>query len=151
MNTKSVINNAAWIIGCKIVQSLLGLVISMFTARYLGPSNFGLINYASSLAVFIMPVMQLGLSSTIVQEIINDPDNEGKIMGTSLIMTMVSAIMCIIGIIGFVSIVNAGETETIIVCSLYSVQLIFQSLEMITYWYQAKLLSKYTSITMLLS
>lgn len=151
MNTKKVINNATWIIGCKIVQSLLGLFISMFTARYLGPSNFGLINYASSLVVFIMPVMQLGLSSTIVQEVINAPENEGKIMGTSLVMTLFSAIMCIVGIFTFVSIVNLGETETILVCSLYSVQLIFQSIEIISYWFQAKLLSKYTSITMLVS
>ena len=52
--------NAGWIIGCKIVQALLGLVISMLTARYLGPSQFGVINYAAALVAFVAPVAKLG-------------------------------------------------------------------------------------------
>ena len=151
MSTKQVVKNASWIIGCKIAQSVLGLIVSMLTARYLGPSNFGLINYAASLATFILPVMQLGLSSTVVQEIINAPDSEGEIIGTTIGMSFASACACIVGLFSFVSFVNAGETETIIVCLLYSLQLLFQSIEIIQYWYQAKLKSKYTSLAMVAS
>lgn len=42
---------------------------------------------------------------------------------------------------------NAGEKETLIVCALYSILLIFQSIDLIQYWFQAKLISKYSSIT----
>ena len=45
---------------------------------------------------------------------------------------------------------NRGDTETIIVCSLYSIQLIFQSFELLRFWFQAKLLSKYTTIVSLI-
>lgn len=141
-----VLKNISWIVVCKLCQSLFGLIISMISARYLGPSNYGLINYAASIVSFAVPIMQLGLKSTLVNEIINHPQNEGKVLGTSVCMTMMSACTCMIGIATFVSVFDKGETETIVVCILYSLNLIAQAFEMVQYWYQAKLLSKYSSL-----
>lgn len=144
-----VINNTVWIVGCKIVQSVLQLVINMLSARYLGPSNYGLINYASSIAAFCIPIMQLGMRSTLVKEIVDRPEKEGQTMGTAIGMSVISSILCIIGITTFTVIANGDEKTTVIVCLLYSTSLIFQALEMVQYWFQAKLISKYTSLTML--
>ncbi len=149
MEKKRVVQNAAWIIGCRIVQAALSVLITMISARYLGPSGFGLINYAASIVTFVVPVMQLGLNSTLVQEIINEPEQEGKILGTAMIMSLVSSLFCIIGVVSFAMVANAGETVTIITCGLYSLQLIFQSFDMLRCWFQAKLLSKYVSVTVL--
>ena len=44
-----VFKNASWIIGCKVAQMIINLVVGMLTARYLGPSNYGVINYAASI------------------------------------------------------------------------------------------------------
>lgn len=151
MLKNKVLNNASWIIGCKIVQALLGLVVTMLSARYLGPSGYGLVNYAAAIVAFVVPVMQLGLNSTLVQEIIHEPEREGETLGTALAMCLVSSIACIAGVIAFAGIANCGETETVTVCALYSILLIFQALEMIQYWFQAKLLSKYTAIVMLIA
>ena len=40
-----VTRNASWMIIGRIYQMSLSFVVSMLTARYLGPSNYGLINY----------------------------------------------------------------------------------------------------------
>lgn len=151
MDKSRVVKNASWIVGIKLAKSLLGVIISMLTARFLGPSNFGLINYAASIVAFVEPIMYLGLTGVLVQEIVNEPNDEGEILGTSITMSFVSALLCIGSVVAFASIANAGERDTIIVCALYSLLLIFQSLEMIVYWFQAKLLSKYSSIVMLVA
>ena len=143
------IKNAAWIIGCRLIQSGLALVVTMLSARYLGPSGYGLINYAASLVAFFVPVMQLGLNSTLVRELIADPEHEEETLGTVLAMTFVSSLACIVGIAAVAAFLNRGEPETVLVCVLYSFLLVFQSLEMIQYWFQAKLLSKYTALTVL--
>ena len=145
MNNR-VIKNASWIIVCKIIQSALSLVIGVMTARYLGPSNYGLINYAASIVAFVVPLMQLGFRNTLVQEFIKKPLEEGKALGTALLLNVLSAFLCAFGILVFVSIVNAGEIDTIVVCALYSVTLVFQALETIQYWFQSKLLSKYIAV-----
>ena len=143
----SVTKNAAWIISCKIVQSLLGLVVGVLSARYLGPSNYGLINYAASIVAFMLPLVQLGFRSTLVREIIENPEREGEIIGTSLFFNFLSSIACTVAVVGFAYVVNPNEKTTIIVCALYSISLFAQALEMIQYWFQAKLISKYTSLT----
>ena len=144
-----VAKNATWIIACRIVQSVFALVINMLTARFLGPSNFGLITYAASLVAFVVPIMNLGLSNILVQEIVNNPDREGKTLGTSMFLCMLSSFAWIIGVTTFAIIANHDEPVTILVCLLYSLNLFFQALELIRYWFQAKYLSKYTSIVSL--
>lgn len=141
-----VVKNVGWIMGCKIVQSVISLIIGMITARYLGPSNYGIISYVSSVVAFALPIMQLGLTNTLVKEFIKKPEQEGKILGTALIINIISSIFCIIGCVTFVMIANPDDKTTTIVCALYSLRLLFQATEMTQYWFQSKLLSKYPSI-----
>ena len=147
----SIFKNAGWIIGCKIIQSILNLIIGLITARYLGPSNYGIISYVSSVVAFAVPIMQLGLKDTLVKEFVKTPDREGVILGTSLVLNIISSVFCMVGSVAFVMTTNAGETETILVCILYSFTLLFNATEMTQYWFQAKLLSKYPSVAALIS
>lgn len=151
MNNNRIVKNAVWIISCKIVQSILGFIIGTLTVRYLGPTNYGVITYAASIVSFFLPIMQLGLNHILVKEFIKNPNNEGEILGTALIINIVSSLFSIVGAIVFVLFVNAGEQETIIVCALYSLVLLFQATEMTMYWFRSKLLSKYPSIATLVA
>lgn len=144
-------SNALWIVICKGIQAVLGLIISMVSARLLGPANYGLINYAASLVLFVTPVAQLGMTATLVQELVSDPDHEGEILGTAMLSSLISSSLCILGILLFVSVANPGEPETLLVCGLYSLLLIAQSAELIQYWFQAKLMSRYTAVATLIA
>lgn len=152
MSSKTkVFNNAKWIILCKIVQSVLQLVVGMLSARYLGPSNYGLINYAASIVAFALPIMKLGFDAVIVYELVESPEKEGEIMGTSLCFNLLSGAACILGVSSFAAVANMGDTQTLLICALYSTSIIFAALEMIQYWFQYKLLSRYSSVVMLVS
>lgn len=149
MNGKKVINNAKWIVMCKFAQSVLQLVVGMICARYLGPSNYGLINYAASIVAFFIPIMRLGFDATLVREYVEYPDKESEITGTSLVLNVTSSLFCLLGVVAFSAVSNVNDTTTILVCGLYSLSLIFAAAEMIQYWFQYKLLSKYSSVIML--
>lgn len=146
-----IFKNAGWIVGCKIVKAILTFLVTMITARIMGPSKYGLISYAASLVIFFTPIMKLGFDSTLVYELVNNPKDEGKILGSSIVLNLISSMFCILSIFVFVFFFNSGEKDTLIVCSLYSILLIFQAFEMIQYWFQAKLLSKFSAISMLIS
>lgn len=141
-----IVKNASWIIASKVAQSIIGLVISMLTARFLGPSNYGLINYAESVVSFLTPVMSLGFSHVLVQELTNHPEEEGKILGTSILLSLFSSFACICGILIFTFIADMNEPLTHLVVGLYSLLLIVYAFDLLHYWYQAKLMSKYTAI-----
>lgn len=148
---KKVIKNASWIIICKIGQSILNLIVGMISARYLGPSNYGLISYAASVIAFVVPIMQLGLSETLVQELLDSPDEEGRVLGTALGLNLISAASCMLVVYCFFKASNPNEELTVLVGVLYSISLLFQAAEILQYWFQAKLLSKFTSIASLLA
>ena len=146
-----VTRNASWLIMGKLAQSVIALFINLLTARYLGPSNYGLLSYAASIVAFAIPIMNLGFSNVLVLEETHHPENEGEIFGSAIILSTISAVACILGVSLYTFFVDAGEPVTNLVVILYSLLLIFQAFDLIQYWFQAKLLSKYMSIVSLIA
>lgn len=148
MKYNQAINNATWTVACKIAQSVLQLIVGMLSARYLGPANYGLINYAASIVAFALPLMRLGFNATLVHEFVETPEKEGEIIGTSLVLNVSSSLLCIAGVSAFACVANADDKTAITVCILYSLSLLFAAIEMIQYWYQYKLMAKYSAAVM---
>lgn len=143
------LKNASWLIVGRIIQMILSFFISIFTARYLGPSNYGTINYATAYVAFFTSLCTLGINSVIIKDFVDHPDEQGETIGTTLILRIISSILSVVMIIAIVSIVDHGETETIIVTALCSVALIFQVADTINYWFQAQYQSKVTALATL--
>ena len=142
-----VVKNAGWIIGGRVVHMLCAFVVSLLTARYLGPGNYGLINYATAYTTFFYSICTLGINSILVKGLIDEPENEGETLGTSLVLQGIASILSSLMIIGIVKLVDGQETITIIVTALCTIGLVFRVFETIRYWFQAHLLSKYSAIT----
>lgn len=151
LKNNKIVKNAGWIIGCKLVKAVLTLLTTMMISRYLGVANYGLLSYAAGLVAFVAPIMRLGIDSVLVHSYVTEPDKEGEIMGTAMVMNLISAILCIIGVTSFAFFVNGSEQNTVLVCFLYSLMLLFQAMEMIYYWFHAKMLAKYSAIAMLVA
>lgn len=143
--------NAGWLIGGKIAQMAINLVVGLLTARYLGPSDYGLINYAAAYTAFFASICTLGINSVIVKEFTDNPKNEGMIIGTSLCLRAVSSAFSALTIIGISFVANPGEKTTQLVVALSSVGVIFQIFEIFNYWFQSKLQSKTTAIATLIA
>lgn len=146
LRKNKVVKNAGWIIGGKVANKLLAFVVGIFAARYLGPSNYGLINYAAAYAAFFASLCTLGLNSVIVKNFVDHPDQQGETIGTTLLLRAISSLLSALAIIGIVSVVDRGERLTIVVVALYSIGLIFQVFDTLNYWFQARLQSKYSAL-----
>lgn len=140
------LTNTSWMIGGKIFQMILSLLVSTIVVRYLGPSNYGLISYASSFIAFFSSICTLGLNGIIVRELVENQHKQGEILGTGIILRVVSSIISMIMILIMISIINSGDKILLIVTFLQSISLIFNSFDLINYWYQSKLQSKYPTI-----
>ena len=46
--------NASWLICGKLAQMVLSFFVSILTARYLGPSNYGTISYVNAYVAFFL-------------------------------------------------------------------------------------------------
>ena len=143
------VGNAGWLIGGKVVQMALSLVVGVITARYLGPSNYGLIGYATAYVTFFSAFCTLGLNSVIIKDFVDHKNEQGEAIGSAIVMRLVSSILSTVMIIGFVSIVDKNEPTTIAVVALCSVGTIFHVFETFNFWFQSQYKSKITSIAIL--
>lgn len=138
--------NSGWIVAEKIYQIALSLVISILTARYLGPDNLGIITYASTFVTSFMPIALLSLEYVAIKEIVRKPDKAGEVLGSGIAMRIVAGFLCIILIVCIVNILKPNNKEYVIVAALNAVSLLFYSFTLVESWLQAHLWSKYATI-----
>ena len=67
------IANSSWIMTEKILNIGLGFLVTVLVARYLGPEQFGILAYATSLVALFTAVGHMGLSGLVVREIVKKP------------------------------------------------------------------------------
>ncbi|MBQ8623885.1 MAG: flippase [Oscillospiraceae bacterium] len=140
------VKNAGWLISGRLANKLLAFIVGIITARYLGPNNFGLINYAAAYISFFASLCSLGISSVIIKDFVDNPEEEGKALGTALGLRAISSLLSALMIVGVVSIVDRDEPLTIAVAALSSIGLVFQIFDAFNQWFQAKLKSKYVAV-----
>lgn len=146
-----VTRNAGWIIAGRVYHMVLAFVINLLTARYLGPSNYGLINYAATYTGFFASFCTLGINSIIVKNFVDHPDEEGETIGSAILLRALSSLLSVIMMISITMLADKGETETHLVVALCGIGVIFQVMDTLNYWFQAKLRSKYCAIASAIS
>lgn len=134
--------NAFWLIAGRVYQMLTNLLVSLLMARYLGPSNYGLINYAASWTALFTSVCTLGINSILVNELLRGKDTEGTILGSAIGMRLASCVLSAVTIITLAAALNPEDPITIQVVAIYSGALLFQAFDTINYWYQAHMRSR---------
>lgn len=138
--------NASWLIAGRFAQMLIAFGVNILSARYLGPSNYGLISYGLAYVLFFTSLCSLGINSVIIRNFVDYPDEEGVTIGTALLLRLTSSLFSVIMIIGIVAIIDKDDFLTIVVVALCSISLIFQVFDTFNYWFQSRYQSKITSI-----
>lgn len=66
---KAIITNALWLMLERVSLSLSGIFVSIYVARYLGPAQFGALNYLLATIAIVVPLVQLGADSIIFNRV----------------------------------------------------------------------------------
>lgn len=130
---------------------ILSLIVGIFTARYLGPSNYGLVNYGTTYVSFFMSFCTLGINSVIIKDFFDHPDEQGKSIGTTLVLRIISSFASALMIVGIVGILDHNEPLTIVVVALCSISLLFHVFDTFNYYFQSQYRSKITAIATLIA
>ncbi len=146
LRKRNVAKNAMWMISERIIQMIISLFVGVISARYLGPENYGTLNYGLALVTLFSSIAKLGLESIIVKEYISNKDKNGLIMGSALLLRMISGLLSIVTIMIYISIFNPNDHVIFITTLLQSLILIFEVFDLIDFWFQSQLKSKYVAI-----
>lgn len=145
------LRNALWIIGGRLVHKGLAFCVGIPAARYLGPGNYGLIDYAAAYTTFFASLCTLGIDSVIIKDFVEHPEEEGQAIGTTLALRGASSLLSGVMILGIVAIADRGEKTTLLVAALGSIGLVFRSFDTVQQWFQSRLKSRYVSMAALIA
>ena len=148
---KKFIGNSGWMIGQQLYNMILQVVVGSLSARYLGPSNYGLINYGASIISFFSIICRLGLDSVIINEMIKKPEKRGSYLGSALVMRCSASIASLFCIMAIVRVLEPNNTTLYVITLLQAFAVILQSYEVFTYWFQLNLKMKYVSIATMIA
>lgn len=145
-NKKRVIANMSWLMGGKIVNMILSFFVSLATARYLGPTNFGSINYVAAYVSFFSSIASLGLSVIVIKEVSSGEEDDNKVIWTGILMRFLTAVASTIAVVAFFAITKRNDPLLVPIAALESIAILASAFDTFMYWFQGKLLGKYVSI-----
>lgn len=144
--------NTSWLFGEQIIRMVVSLFVGVWVARYLGPEKLGLLSYAQSLVGMFGAVATLGLNSIVIRDLIKKKDEYNNVLlGTAFTLKLMGAFVTLFFL--WVAITaTATDSYTQVIVFIIASSAIFQSLNVIDFFFQAKVQSKfvvYTNFTVL--
>ena len=141
--------NFNWLFLEKILRVVSGLFVGILVARYLGPSDYGIFNYALAFVALFSWLSHLGLGEILTRELTLYSDRYNELLGGAFAIKLTGALIGVLAISGIILIIKP-EVEDEIVRTLVlvlSFTYIFLIFNIIESYFQSKLLSKYTAIS----
>lgn len=134
--------NTSWLMGEKILRMVVGLFVGIWIARYLGPEQFGLLSYAQSFVGLFAAIATLGLDAILVRELVKDESKRDILVGTAFLLKFVGAIAVLL-ILGIAINLTSNDSFTNILIFIIASATVFQSFNVIDFYFQSKVLSRF--------
>lgn len=142
-NLLKVLENIGWLVLDKILRLGVGLGISIWLARYLGPEKYGLLNFGLAMATFFSALALLGLRNIVVRDIVQHPEDAGNILGSAIFLQTIGGLIAYGLLIGTIYLLRPDDPHSQLVVAIVGLMLIFKFGEVAKYWFEAQVQSKY--------
>lgn len=129
-NAIKITKNVGWAVAGKTVSLLGGLLVGIFVARYLGPEQYGLMNYVISYVCIFQVLATFGLDSIQIREESRRPEERDVIIGTAFTIKIVLAVVTLAAVAVSVMITET-DSFTRWMIMLYSISIVLNSLNVI--------------------
>jgi PST family polysaccharide transporter len=145
-NLQVIIANTGWLFADKILRMGVGLLVSIWVVRYLGPESFGVLSYATAFVALFTALATLGLDGIVVRELVRHPAVGREILGSAFLLRISAALAMILITVVTISCLRPGDGTTLMLVGLIAAGTFFQATDVIDFWFQSRVMSKYSVI-----
>lgn len=141
---RKIITNINWLFLDRVIHMGIAFFVSIIVVRYLGPERYGVLSYASAMVVFFGVFSKLGLDAITVRELVDGKMQKEKLMGTVFFMKLIGGLVAVV-LSTVLTFMLKGDIAITFITLLISFSLVFQSTDIIDFWFQSRVLSKYVA------
>jgi O-antigen/teichoic acid export membrane protein len=137
--------NTSWMFAEQILKMIAGVLVGIWVARYLGPEQFGIFSYVLAFTVIFSGIAKLGLDSIVVRDLVNQPEKRDIYLGTAFWLKLLGAFLTF-SIVVFATLFTPNDNATKLYIFIIASGMFFQPFEVIDFYFQSKVLSKFVSL-----
>lgn len=143
-NLVKIVDNIGWLFLDKVLRMGVGLLVGVWVARYLGPEQFGLLNFAGAFVGLFGAIAGLGLQSIVVRDIVRDPAGKEETLGTAAALQIAGGVIAYGLILATIFWLRPDDPLAKTIVAILGALMLFKVSEVAAYWFEAQVLSKYT-------
>ena len=133
--------NTGWMFFGQMFSLLVSFFIGAWLARYLGPENYGVFNYAVAFAGLFGFIAPLGVDAILNRDLIAHPEKRDELIGTAFVLKLIG------GILAFLSASVAAyflETSYLVkwIVIIFSLNFVFYSFQAFSIYFASIVQSK---------
>ncbi len=125
----------------QFLSLIVAFFIGAWIARYLGPSQYGIFQYAIAFVSLFSVVANLGIDVILNRELVKQPERRDELLGTGFRLKLVGGLITILLILGAVFLIDFDALTRLLII-IYSFSFIFQAINVIGIYFQAKVEAK---------
>jgi PST family polysaccharide transporter len=144
-----VAKNTSWLLLERAVRLVLGVLVSAWVARYLGPTQFGQLSYVLTFIVLFQAFAGLGIDSILVRDLSRDPAHSSKYIGSALALRALAGLICWAIATLSMCIIENFDWEMVLIAAIVGSSLITQAFDVFDLWFQSQSKNKLTVIVKL--
>jgi PST family polysaccharide transporter len=140
-----IVQNVAWLSVDQAVRMGIGLAVGVWVARYLGPEEFGRLNYSIAFVGVFAAMGALGLNSVVVREIVRGRDaNNAAILGSAFVLQLVGGLVAVLVLFALLASSLVGSDALLrSSIAILSLALPFRAADTVRYWFESQVESRY--------
>lgn len=138
--------NTSWMFAEQFLRILSGLLVGVWVARYLGPEQFGVFSYAIAFVSIFASIAKLGMDRILVRDLVKESEMRDTYLGTAFWLKIVGATFSL-SIISIALLFTNNDFLTNVYILIIASGIVFQVFEVIDFYFQSKVLSKYVSLS----
>lgn len=143
---RKIINNIAWLFTDQIFRMVLGLIVGIWVARYLGPKQFGLYSYVITFVSMFSPLASFGISTVVIRDLSRKDSCKEETIGSAFLLECVGGILTLLLSVFLIVLLKPGDTLTHWLVGIIAIGTIVDSFEVIDFWFRSQIQAKYTVI-----
>jgi len=122
------ISNTGWLFADNILRMGVGLLVTIWVTRYLGPEQFGALSYATAFVLIFSSIAQLGLDGIVVRNIVRTPTSRDEVLGSAFVLKLAGGSASLILTLTAIAVLRPADHLTRLLVTIISIGLVFQGL-----------------------
>lgn len=142
-NLQKALTNTGWLFGDKVLRMGVGLLVGVWVARYLGPEQFGLLNYAMAIVALFGAVASLGLNGIVVRDLVKEPETANETLGTTFLLQAIGGLLAFGLAVLAISFARPNDNLAKLLVAVLGFVMVFKCTDVVRYWFESQVKSKY--------